>query len=128
MVIGVGTDILKIDRLRSGDCDLSEGSPFLRKIYTLAERLAASGRPDPVLYLCTRFAGKEAVFKALGTDDNQVRLNQIEILNGPDGQPCATLSGRMKELADARGVTSILVSLSYDTEYSIAFAIMQNNL
>ena len=127
MIIGVGTDILQIERMRRNPDDLKDGAPFLRKTFTPAERQAAAERPDPVLYLSTRFAGKEAVFKALGTDDNLVRLDQIEILNSADGQPHVTLSGRIKELADARGVTSTHISLSYDTDYAIAFAIMEDN-
>jgi holo-[acyl-carrier protein] synthase len=126
MVIGVGTDILKIDRLRQDQDDLAANSAFLRKTYTPAERQAAAERPDPVSFLCTRFAGKEAVFKALGSDDPQIRLDQIEILNNPAGQPCVTLYGRMKELADARGITSIHLSLSYETDYALAFAIMES--
>lgn len=127
MVIGIGTDILHLDRLRLNPEDLAENAPFLRKTYTASERQAASERPDPISYLGTRFAGKEAVFKALGTDDAMVRLDQIEILNADSGQPQVTLSGRMKELAEAKGVTSIQLSLSYETDYAIAFAILQNN-
>jgi holo-[acyl-carrier protein] synthase len=127
MVLGVGTDILLIDRLRRNPEDLAENAPFLRKTYTTAERQAALARPDPVLYYSTRFAGKEAVFKALGSDDGQIRLDQIEILNREDGQPQVTLYGRMKELAVAKGVRSIHISLSYDTEYAIAFAVMSDN-
>ena len=127
MVLGVGTDILLIDRLRRNPSDLAEDAPFLKKIYTPAERQAAAARPDPILYFCTRFAGKEAVFKALGSADGQIRLDQIEILNSDSGQPEVTLSGRMRELAEARGITDIRISLSYDTDYAVAFAIAQDN-
>jgi holo-[acyl-carrier protein] synthase len=127
MVIGVGTDILRIDRMRQDTGDFSADSPFIRKTFTPAERLAAAERPDPILYLATRFAGKEAVFKALGHDGSQIRLNEIEIVNDANGQPQVTLSGRMQQLADAKGVASTCISLSFDTEYAIAFAIMQNH-
>ncbi|HAL74019.1 MAG TPA: holo-[acyl-carrier-protein] synthase [Clostridiales bacterium] len=123
MILGVGTDILLIDRLRRNPEDLAENSPFLRKTYTPAEQQAAQARPDPILFFSTRFAGKEAVFKALGSDDSQIRLDQIEILNRADGQPQVTLYGRMKELAEAKGVNSIHISLSYDTDYAIAFVV-----
>lgn len=126
MVIGVGTDILLIDRLKRNPEDLAVNAPFLLKTYTPAERQAALARPDPVLYLSTRFAGKEAVFKALGSDDSQIRLDQIEILNRADGQPQVTLYGRMKELAEGKGVSNIHISLSYDTDYAIAFAVASN--
>jgi holo-[acyl-carrier protein] synthase len=127
MVIGIGTDILRIDRLRQDTGDCTADSPFLRKTFTPAEQLAAAGRPDPILYLATRFAGKEAVFKALGHDGSQIRLNEIEILGDANGQPQVTLSGQMQLLAAAKGVTSICISLSFDTAYAIAFAIMQDH-
>jgi len=127
MILGVGTDILLIDRLRRNPDDLAENAPFMRKTFTPSERLAAAARPDPVLFLSTRFAGKEAVFKAIGIDDGYVRLDQIEILNNPDGQPQVTLSGRIKELAEAKGITDVRISLSYDTDYAIAFAVAQDN-
>lgn len=125
MVIGIGTDILDINRLRRCPEDLEDSAPFLVKTYTAAEREAAAARPDRVAYLATRFAGKEAVFKALGTGDGQVRLNEIEILNNTDGQPQVRLTGRMKMLADNRGVEDIKLSLSFENDYAIAFAIMQ---
>lgn len=126
MVIGVGSDILRLDRVEQDASQLPDGSPFLRSTYTAAERAAAAARPIPAHYLATRFAGKEAVFKALGTDSSYVKLNEIEILNDQNGQPQVTLYGRLKQIAEEKGVTNILLSLSYDTDYAIAFAIVQN--
>ncbi len=126
MITGVGTDILKIDRLRNDQASLTTGSPFLTKTFTTDELHAAAERADPTRYLATRFAGKEAVFKALGTGDGLIRLNEIEILNDDNGQPNVTLSGRARLAADAMSVTNIQISLSHDTDYAIAFAIMQN--
>ncbi|MGI6333328.1 MAG: holo-ACP synthase [Saccharofermentanales bacterium] len=125
MIIGIGTDILDINRLRRCPEDLLPDAPFLIKTYTAAERAAAEERPDKIAYLATRFAGKEAVFKALGIGGDRIRLNEIEILNDGDGRPQVTLTGRMKELADRCGVLEVKLSLSYENDYAIAFAIMQ---
>lgn len=126
MVIGVGSDILRLDRVEQDASQLPDGSPFLRNTYTVAERAAAAARAKPSLYLATRFAGKEAVFKAFGIDSDYVKLNEIEILNDQTGQPQVTLYGHLKQLAAEKGVTDIKLSLSYDTDYAIAFAVMQN--
>lgn len=125
MIIGVGADILDIDRLRRNPADLDPDAPFLVKTFTVGEQQASLFRRDRTSWLATRFAGKEAVFKALGTGDGRVRLNEIEILAGADGLPLVSLTGRMKLLADMRGVTDVHVTLSLTNDYAIAFAIMQ---
>ena len=116
---GIGVDILKIDRIRN---TCTEGDPFLKRVFTQMERDEAKERPDPVVYFATRFAGKEAVFKTLGENESALRFHEIQILQLPDGNPEVTLLGDLKLLANKKGVKSILLSLSYDTDYAIAFA------
>lgn len=105
---------------------LEPGDAFLRKVYTEAEIREAEKREVPLSYYATRFAGKEAVFKALNLSPDDIRLNEIEILNDPNGRPHATLLGNVARLAERQGITSVSVSLSYDTEYAIAFAVAEN--
>lgn len=123
MVLGIGIDILSIQRIRNileGDSEA-----FVRLSFTIKEKKEASGRPDPVLYYATRFAGKEAVFKCFGIDGNEIRLNEIEILGSETEQPQVTLLGKSKEIAVKKGVKDVRISLSYETEYAVAFAIAQ---
>ena len=79
MILGVGTDILRMQRMR--DILDSESESFVRKVYTERERKQAGDGPDPESYFATRFSGKEAVFKCFGIHGN-VRLSEIEILDG----------------------------------------------
>lgn len=123
MVLGVGTDILKIDRLR--ETSLRPGDSFLLATYTRGEIAQAAARADPFSYYATRFSGKEAVFKALGIDGERVRLCEIEILSDDNGRPCVTLHGSVRDAAYQRGVGEVLVSLSYDGGFAQAFAIAQ---
>lgn len=121
MVIGIGTDILKIDRLACFDKGWDD--PFFRKVFTQAEREAALERAEPLLYFATRFAGKEAVFKTLHIDPNHVRLDQIEILNGEFGEPKVVLLADVAIHARQMGIKNVMISLSYDTDYATAFAV-----
>jgi len=123
MIVGVGTDILKIERIRNSFND--EHQAFLRKTYSVNEQNQAMQRPDPILYYATRFAGKEAVFKALGIECDLIRLSDIELLNNKYGQPQVTLLGNLKHKADEKQIVAIHISLSYDTEYAIAYAIAE---
>jgi holo-[acyl-carrier protein] synthase len=123
MVIGIGTDILKIQRIR--DSLGSSKDSFVNKSFSVQERRQAEKRPDPPLYFATRFAGKEAVFKCFGIDGDGIRLNEIEILGADSGQPHVSLFGNIHDMAKARGIKKIWISLSYDTEYAVAFALAE---
>lgn len=125
MVTGIGTDILKISRLTPET--LQEGDPFFKMTYTASEAKQARARANPLYYYATRFAGKEAVFKALRLCPDGIRLNEIEILSREDGSPAVTLHGRLKGLAQKKGIDHILLSLSYDTDYAVAYAMAVKN-
>lgn len=123
MVLGVGVDILKIDKLNIEY--LSNKDPFVRKVYTTKEQEQAMLRDNPHNYYATRFAGKEAVYKALNWNGEYITFLDIEILCHENGQPYVILNGKVKEHATKLGIREILISLSYDTEYAIAYAIAQ---
>lgn len=126
MIVGVGTDILKTERMRALIDDF--GEVFLAKTFTLAEREAAASRPDPLLYFCTRFAAKEAVFKALAPPgDSGCDPREVEILNDRIGFPRASLRGRLEQLAVAKGVSAIRVSVSDEEDYVVAFAVAEGD-
>lgn len=120
-IIGIGTDIIQVNKLASlqGKWD----DPFFLKVFTQKERECASFRKDPLHYYASRFSGKEAVFKTLHMDPNQARLNEIEITNRDNGEPQVTLYGAISDWAISLGILEIQLSLSYDTEYAIAYAI-----
>lgn len=121
MVKGIGTDLLKIQRIINFQSNPDD--PFFLKIFTKAEHAQAVLRSDPTLYYATRFAGKEAVFKCFGIDGNHVRLHEIEILSLDNGMPQVTLHGHLKEIAAEKKISRIELSLSYEDAYAIAFAV-----
>ena len=122
MIKGVGTDILSIERIRSLAKNNANDS-FIKKTYTSKEIELARERYDPILFYCTRFAGKEAVFKALHIDEDSIRLNEIEILEHPSGRPYVNLLGKIKSIANEKIITTIEISLTYETDYAVAFAV-----
>lgn len=119
MFVGVGTDILFIDRIRG----CLDSPSFVRRSFTEAEIRSGESRPDQGSYYAKVFAGKEAVFKCFGvTADSLGSWREIEVLDSEERQPLVKLSGSMAELAASRGIERVLLSLSYDTDYAIAFA------
>jgi holo-[acyl-carrier protein] synthase len=119
MLSGVGTDILLVERMRR----CLDSRSFMRRTFTQAELDNGSGRADPTMYYAKVFAGKEAVFKCFGVSGDQLGswLN-IEIRDSEEAQPSVVLAGAMAHLAEARKVREVLLSLSSDTEYVVAFA------
>jgi holo-[acyl-carrier protein] synthase len=125
MVLGIGIDILNIQRMRDVLESDSDSGSFMNKVFTVKEQEQVSDHPDPVAYFATRFAGKEAVFKCFGIDGSGIKLNEIEIRGAETEQPQVTLLGKLREIAEKKGVNNIQISLSYDTDYAVAFAIAQ---
>lgn len=120
MIIGIGTDIISAERLKG---TMAPGDPFLSKTFTAEEIVQSEQRGSraAVEYLASRFAVKEAVFKALGISGEGVRLNEIETLNDDVGRPYVRLYGKLEETARGLGVETILVSISYEPPYAVAY-------
>lgn len=123
MIYGIGTDILAVARLRNA-LDAG-GESFLRGTYTEQERTLIESRPVPLYSYATRFAGKEAVFKALKMPADALRLTDIEILQEPSEEPRVCLHGKALDHANQFGIQKVHISLSFDQEYATAFAVTE---
>ncbi len=114
----VGVDIVEITRLeRAIAC---WGERFLRRVYTDSELELCHNHSSS---LAARFAGKEAVIKALGGLSKGFRWQEIEILSDPRGKPLVNLYGSVRDRADELGVSGFDISLSDCDEYAIAFVV-----
>ena len=121
MIIGVGTDIFLMSRL----VITHEEDAFIQRAYTQNERDEASKRDNKHLYYATRFCAKEAVYKAISSINLEFKPSDIEILTDEKGKPYATIHGKTKKELDKLGNINIQVSISYDTDYAISFALAQ---
>lgn len=121
MIHGVGTDIFDIKRIRVMSPNWDD--PFFIKTFTENEREKGITCNDPARYFAKRFSGKEAVFKSLHILSNEIRLNEIEILNDYEGRPFVTLYGEAKRLTDEIGIKQVFISLSDDGDMVISFAV-----
>ena len=114
-MLTTGVDIVEIDRVeRAVD---RRGERFLNRIYTKAEIALYRGRPSEP---AARFAGKEAVMKALGTGVRGIGWREIEIVPNRRGKPIIVLTGRAKERAKVMGVTDLAISLSHSRDFAVA--------
>ena len=116
--VSVGVDIIEIDRVAAviGRWD----ARFLQRVFTEAELRYCRGR---VPELAARFAGKEAVTKALGTGIRGLAWREMEILPDPLGKPTVTLHGRARARAEAIGLARFAISLSHSRDYAVAMVV-----
>ncbi|MES1246260.1 MAG: holo-ACP synthase [Actinomycetota bacterium] len=115
----VGTDLIEIARIARS---LARYPTFKDRCFTEAEQAYCDSRRNPAESYAGRFAGKEAVGKALGFGVARAfAWKEIEIVGRP--KPAVKLSGRLAAVAEARGVTAIDLSMTHSRELAQAVCI-----
>src|SRR6476619_7442622 len=115
----VGVDLIEIERVRSA---LDRYPRFRERCFTDAERAYCDSRPNPAESYARRFAGKEAVGKALGFGVARAfAWKEIEIVGRP--KPAVRLSGRLAERAASLGAAAVDLSMTHSRELAQAVAV-----
>lgn len=116
---GLGNDIIEIERVRRSI--ERHGQHFLNRLFTHREQDYCYKFKDPVPHFAGRFAGKEAIAKALGTGFGaDVSWHDIEILGDEHGKPVVHLSEAAKQRFHN---PRILVSISHSASHATAVAL-----
>ena len=119
MIIGIGTDIIEIDRIRRA----VERNHFRNRVFTSIEQNYCESRNiNKAASYAARFAGKEAFFKALGTGI-VTDLTDIEIVNDSRGQPHVVLHDQAARLVESDA--KIHLSLSHSKNYATAVCMIE---
>jgi holo-[acyl-carrier protein] synthase len=119
-VVGVGTDLVDVDRLRTA---LARTPGLRTRLFTPDEWAYAERHRDPHPHLAARFAAKEAVMKALGRGMSSMGFAEIEVVRDEHGVPSVRLHGAAADLAAAAGVVTWQVSLTHTDALAQAVAI-----
>lgn len=119
MIIGVGTDVVEIERFRES---LTREPSIENRLFTDAERAYCAQSINPIPRLAIRFAAKEAVMKAMGVGIGPVSWHDIEVVT-TDRRPSIVLHNRAAALADRLGIQHWQLSLSHSKTTALAFAI-----
>jgi holo-[acyl-carrier protein] synthase len=123
MIFGIGTDILKVERVASVYERFS--ARFVRHVLMPEELLDFERTRNPVRFLSMRFAAKEAIVKALGTGfANGMWLRDAGVVHDPRGKPEMIFSPRGQELCQTLGVAGGHLSLSDEAGLVVAVAIL----
>lgn len=123
MIVGVGCDIIEIERIARA----IKSESFIRRVFTAEEAAYCQRRgQQAAASFAARFAAKEAVLKALGTGLREGSLQEIVVDNDGLGKPLVQLSGHFAMLAKQLGVKNIQISLSHSRELATAYVIMED--
>ncbi|RXZ32399.1 holo-ACP synthase [Oxalobacteraceae bacterium CAVE-383] len=128
MIYGIGTDIIKIDRIaaalaRNGDRFAGRilGDEEMAKFKDRSARVPARG----ISFLATRFAAKEAFSKAIGLGMRMpMTWRSMQVLNAPGGKPVVVLSGALLAWFTEQGLRAH-VTITDEVEYGVAFVIVE---
>ena len=117
----VGVDLIEIDRIRRA---LDRYPGFRERCFTEAERAYCDSRPNPAQSYAARFAGKEAVGKALGFGVARAfAWLDVEFVGRP--KPSVRLSGRLAAWAEGAGAGAIDLSMTHSRELASAVAVVE---
>lgn len=124
MIVGVGTDIVEVERIAK----LLERhqTAFAKRVLSEVELLELEKQTFPVRFLAKRWALKEAVSKALGTGFTQgVSFQDMTIAHTTAGKPILQLQNSTLKIADALGITHWSISVSDEKNNAVAFVVAE---
>jgi holo-[acyl-carrier protein] synthase len=113
-----GIDIVEIRRIEKAI--QRWGARFLSRVFTESELSLYIHKPES---LAARFAGKEAMMKALGATNCGITWRDVEILSDGEGKPTLNLRGKAFEQMGKLGLTGLEISLSHSRDNAIALVI-----
>ena len=123
MVIGIGIDIIEIDRIKESIDKL--GDQFLNKLFTDDEIKYCSSKKNMHQHYAARFAAKEAIIKALSSVRTKgAKWKDMEIYNEPSGLPKVKLHNDLKQYVEDN--RELKITMSHSKNYVTCFAILYN--
>jgi holo-[acyl-carrier protein] synthase len=117
--VTVGVDLIEIARIRRA---LERYPGFRERCFTEDERRYCESRANPAQHYAARFAGKEAVGKALGFGVARAfAWRDVEIVGRP--KPDVRLSGRVQAWAERVGAGRLDLSMTHSRELAAAVCV-----
>jgi len=126
MIIGIGTDLLEIDRIKR-ILESKTAQRFMERLLTAEEQAQAEQRQGRLVeFLAGRFSAKEAVAKALGCGIGaEVSFHDIEITYEPSGRPICRISLQSLERLKLSSHVKIHLSVTHTDRLAAAYVIVE---
>jgi holo-[acyl-carrier protein] synthase len=128
MILGVGVDMVEVERIRQALEDARIGRRFRERVFTPQEiQYCENKRRGRYESYAGRFAAKEAVMKALGRGwSATVRWLDIEVARARSGRPEIVLHDKTAMVAKQLGVRRWSLSITHTKDYGLAYVITQD--
>src|SRR5205823_3300231 len=121
-IVGIGTDI--VECLRIGRMIERHGELFLRRVFTEQEMRHCQARRRATEHYAAHWAGKEAIFQALGTGWRRgLSWTDVEVVQAPAGPLRVVLTGSVRDLAERQRIGEVLLSLAHCRAYATGYAV-----
>jgi holo-[acyl-carrier protein] synthase len=122
MAVTVGVDLIEIERVRR---TLERYPSFRERCFTEEERRYCDSRPNPAQHYAARFAGKEAVGKAIGFGVARAfAWREVEIAGRP--KPDVRLTGQVADWAERIGAAELDLSMTHSRGIAAAVCVAMN--
>ncbi|MFT3887480.1 MAG: holo-ACP synthase [Arachnia sp.] len=116
MIVGIGTDLVVIERFQA----------MLDRRPGLAERLLTPGERElSIESQAARFSAKEALAKALGSPGG-MRWLDCEVVKNGDGAPHFETRGSVAARIGELGVGTIHLTISHDGGFATAMVVCES--
>lgn len=123
MIFGIGTDVVRLDRVEATLAQF--GEHFVRRLLLPEEEAQYRSQQRKARFLAMRFAGKEAVVKAMGTGFRHgMWIRDVGIVADWRGKPEIVYSERGRALCRSMGIGEGHVSLTDEAGLVVAFAVL----
>jgi holo-[acyl-carrier protein] synthase len=119
-VIGIGTDLVEVERFRLA---LERRPTIEARLFSDAERAYSHRFRDPTKHLAARFGAKEAVMKAMGVGLWKFAMRDVEVVKLRTGQPLIRLHDKAAAMAADRGVREWRLTLTHTDTMAQAIAV-----
>lgn len=113
MIVGIGTDIIEIERIEKAMSKLH----FCRRFFSDRENHYFQTRNYAPQTVAANFCAKEAFSKALGTGIRGFSLKDVEVLRDELGKPYIECGGICKDI--------VHVSISHCAAYATAYVVIE---
>ncbi len=124
MIFGIGTDILRIDRVEKASKRC--GQHFVDRVLMPEERALFENAKNPVRFLAMRFSAKEAIVKAMGTGfAHGMYLRDSGVMPNRLGRPNIIFSDRGHKKCRELGVAGGHLTLTDEAGLVVAVAVLE---
>ncbi len=124
MIFGIGTDILKVERIAATYNRF--GSHFVERLLLPEEKELFAQTKNAARFLAMRFAAKEAIVKAMGTGfANGMWLRDSGVMPNQFGRPDIIFSDRGLAMCNKLGIGGGHLTLTDEAGLVVAVAVLE---